>query len=302
TEATAAAALINAVASGAEPTTLASEIVATNLAGGSDPTAQVSTITFTGSPQVDDEITVTVAEAANPVAYTVVEADIGADDATTLANIAAKVAAALNADADAKGIVDATSAAAVVTLTADTAGLAGAFTVTSVVITPAPGSTSVSTVADDVVAAADEVDAVEEVSTITFSGSPQVGDVITVTVAGAANPVTYTVVSEDIDADDATTLANIAAKVAAAINDDAYAGVVVTAAAAASGAVVTLTADVPGLDGAFTLTSSVAGGTLAVADDETVGAADATGTTIGVIHALFKSDNGSYPPVVRFFL
>ncbi|GAJ12195.1 unnamed protein product, partial [marine sediment metagenome] len=174
---------------------------------------EVSTITFTGSPREGDEITVTVD--GNGVAYTVVEADVGDTNAASLANIATGVAAAINHDVYASAVVTASASAAVVTLTADTAGLAGAFTVTCAT---AIGNLAVAVAETE--AAADAGPAVAEVSTITFSGSPQVGDVITVTV-NETEVITYPVVSGDISGDNATTLANIAAKVAAALNADA---------------------------------------------------------------------------------
>ncbi|MBA7607812.1 hypothetical protein ES703_14981 [subsurface metagenome] len=270
----ASALLVDAAVSGV-PTTLASVSGITSLTGGSDLTAEVNTVTLSGSPRAGEVITVTVKTI--PVTYTVVSEDIvvGDNDAS-LANIAAKVVIAINADGTVSAIVIATSVDAVVTLTAVDAGLDGAFTL-DCTITPA-----VSTVADNVVAAAD---AVPEVSTITLSGSPREGDVITVTVAGAANPVTHTVVEADIGDDDAISLANIATAVAGAIDADTYAGPIVDA--AAPGAVVTLTAVVPGLDGAFTLDSSVTGipaGDLDTTDAQTAAAADA-----GMAGFLFKS-------------
>jgi hypothetical protein len=138
------------------------------------------------------------------------------------------VAAALNAFAPSAGLVDAV--------------VAGIGTTPATVTTPA-------------VSLDGGTDVEAEQSIVTLSGTPAVGDVITVTVGGDTSPTTYTVVETDIGVNDAASLAAIAIKVRDAINADVEASAVVTA--AASGAAITLTADVAGIVGAFDLASSV---------------------------------------------
>lgn len=82
--------------------------------------------------------------------------------------------------------------------------------------------------------------AATDTAAVELSGSYEAGDKVSVTVNAAM--VTYTVAAGDIGANNAVTLANVAAKVAQAINADGTARALLAADAAASGASVNMTA------------------------------------------------------------
>ncbi|MDD3019163.1 MAG: SwmB domain-containing protein [Comamonas sp.] len=206
-------------------------------------TAQVDTITLSGTYAEGDEITVS-GVATDNVIYTVAAGDIGTDDAATREAIAAKLVTAINEATD-KTVTAEATANGQLTLTATTAGTPFTATATE---TSANGTIAGETTTDNVAAA------VAQVNTITLSGTYAAGDKITVSgVAGAA--VEYTVLAEDVTGDDAADAEAIAAKLVTAINTAT--GKTVTAEATAANGVLTLTATTPGtpIDAAVTSTN-----------------------------------------------
>ena len=214
-------ATVNAVASGDAVTltakTAGTPFTANVAAANKAAVAQVETLTLTNVYEAGDTVTVTGVATAD-VVYTVLAED------TTLAAIATKVAAAVNAAAGNTAVTAAATTGGALTLTAKVAGIG--FTAT--------------------VAAANsaEVPAVAQVDTLTLTGTYEVGDTVTVTVDGT--PLVYTV-----DAD-RTGLSDLAAAVVSAVNTT-FASLVT---ATALNGVVTLTAKTPGTPFTSTVTAA----------------------------------------------
>ena len=94
------------------------------------PASQVDTITLSGTYEVGDSVTATVNGV--DVAYTVLTADVTAGNATaTRAAVAAKLAAAINANTNLTDFITASTSGSVLTITSDTAGLPFSLTATA---------------------------------------------------------------------------------------------------------------------------------------------------------------------------
>ncbi|WOD39833.1 VCBS domain-containing protein [Nodosilinea sp. E11] len=220
--------------------------------------AQVSNVTLSGSYEVGDSISAVIN--GTTVSYTVLAADLGANSTVTLANVANKLSQAINANSTTGGVVTASAANGVISLTANTPGTA--FSLSSSATNRA---------------------AVAQVSNVTLSGSYEVGDSISAVINGTT--VSYRVLAADLGANSTTTLANVAAKLSQAINANGTTGGVVTASAA--NGVVSLTANTPGT--AFNLSSSAANA-IGVAQVDTV---TFTGSAQGASRTATVTINGT---------
>ncbi|WP_430469315.1 hypothetical protein [Thalassospira lucentensis] len=197
--------------------------------------AQVDTVSLSGTYEAGDIVSIQI-DALGAVEYEVLAEDLtanGADgsgsDTIALANIAAKVVAAINADVPSSGVVTAAE------------GVDGSFTLEA----DTPGTPF------NVTESASNRPAVSQVDTVSLSGTYEAGDIVSIQI-DALGAVEYEVLAEDLTANgadgsgsDTIALANIAAKVVAAINADVPSSGVVTAAEGVDGSF-TLEADTPG--------------------------------------------------------
>lgn len=205
--------------------------------------AEVETITLSGAYDVGDVISVEI-DALGANTYTVVANDltvngdgtggsVAADSDTARANIATKLAAVVTAG-NGVAVISAAASGAVVTITADNTGATGFATTTS---------------ATNVVAQ------VAQISSVTLSGTFEVGDTVTINVG---TPTTdddiYTVTANDLTANGDGTggtassteaLNNIAASVVTALNAGTSAATI-TATAGTGVGVINMTADTAG--------------------------------------------------------
>ena len=186
--------------------------------------AQVDTITLSETFEAGDSITIS-GVANSDITYTVLSIDIDTSDPIgTLANIATKLAAKINA-ANGDVSADASAANGSLTLTADVPGTAFTATVATADVGAVGSDTTqtaeISTTADNVTARV-----VAQVDTITLTGPFDAGDEITVTLAGGQS-ATYEVIADDLTvnrdgtggaASDAQAAINIAAKLSEAID------------------------------------------------------------------------------------
>jgi hypothetical protein len=222
-----------------------------------DPVAQVSTVTLSGSPRAGDVVSVDID--GNTITYTALTTDIGGTDAISLANIAIGLRDAINADATVSAIVTATAANAVVTVTADTAGLAGAFVLDNCTVTQTTASTLATADAQTVAPVA----AVAQVDTVTPTAADNTNYVLRITFGGNDYDFVYTSSAAP------ATAAEITDAFVSLINTHPTVSAWVTAANNAD--TIQITADTAGLAGAFTTTDQGTG-TLTVVN--TTAAAD----------------------------
>ena len=194
--------------------------------------AQVDTITLSETFEAGDSITVS-GVANTDISYTVLVGDIETSDPSkTLANIAAKLAAEVNA-ANGDVTADASAGDGSLTLTANVPGTGFTAAVATADVASASSDTTqtaaVSTTTDNVTARV-----VAQVDTLTLTGPFEAGDEITVALASGQS-VTYEVTDDDLTvnrdgtggtASDAQAAINIAAKLSAAIDNAAGLGVV----------------------------------------------------------------------------
>ena len=204
---------------------------------------EVDTITLSGAYDIGDIISVQI-DALTADTYTVVAndltingdgtgGDVAADSATARSNIATKLAAVVTAG-NGVAVISAAASGAVVTITADNTGINSFATTTS--------TTNVGT-------------QVAQVTSVTLSGSYEVGDTVTINVGVAdTDDDLYTITANDLTANgdgtggvatSAQELNNIAASVVIALNAGTSAATITATSGAGTG-VINLTADTAG--------------------------------------------------------
>lgn len=213
-------------------------------------TAQVDTVTVSGTVDAGDTYTVTVD--GNPVTYTVQTSD------TTLSDIRDGLLAAITADPAVNALVTAAAggAAGTLTLTATTPG-------TAISSSASTANIAVGT-NDSIAGSATTTTNTAQVDTVTIAGTVETGDVYTVTVDGTL--VSYTVQAGDV------TIGDVRNGLVGEITGNATVNALVTAAAGGPAGALTLTAATAGV--AFTSTATVP--TLGATPDNT--ATDTTTT------------------------
>ncbi len=219
--------------------------------------AQISKVVF-GTIAIGDIFTVTIAGTD----YTVTAA------ATTAASITALLVTAINAGSGA--VTASTNTAGALILTADIAGTA--FTVVKTTANATGNTTPINHTATitEVTANSTIAGAIKEVSTVTFSGKIDAGDIFTMTLAGVK--FTHVAIAGKLNASDITDAFT------ALINASKEAAIDGKITANNKAGVLTLTAETAGTTGSFTLTALTATNVNAGTVGETATISHAAGT------------------------